>query len=53
MKPRQLAQTMIEEMRNAANKVWEDQGNLLEVEDKVEGKKWCWKLVCQHFARRA
>ena len=51
-KPRQIAQSMIEEMRKAAEKVWAEQGDSLEVDDKEEGKKWCWKLVCQHFARR-
>ena len=51
MKPRQLAQKMIDEMNRAAKKVWEEQGHLLDVDNKEEGRKFVWTHVRNHFQR--
>lgn len=51
MKPRHLAEAMIQEMRKAAERVWEEQGEQLEVDNKEEGKKWVWQHVKVYFSK--
>lgn len=50
MKPRQLAELMVVAMNEAAARVWGDNHEKLEVENKAEGKKWVWDYVQQRFS---